>query len=79
LEDPLVLQAVLSVHLPGEAGILPVDSVPVVATARLEGVASLGPAVAGAAEAAAKSLGSLGQKEGLWVLFFIFPNLTTTK
>jgi hypothetical protein len=60
LEDPLVLQAIRSVHLPGEAGILPVDSVPVVATGRLEAVASLGAAVAGVAEAAADGLGSLG-------------------
>jgi hypothetical protein len=59
LESLSVLQAVRSLHLPGEAGILPVDSVPVAVTGRPEAVALLGAAVVGAAEAAAEESGSL--------------------
>jgi hypothetical protein len=55
LEDPPVLQAVRSVHLPGETWVLLVSPAAVAVAHRLEGVASLGAAVVGAAEAAAKA------------------------
>jgi len=43
------------VHLPGETWVLLVSPAAVAVAHRLEGVASLGAAVAGAAEAAAKA------------------------
>jgi hypothetical protein len=55
-----VLQVGHSAHPQREAGVLSGESVPVMAVVRLETVALPGAVVAGAAEAAAESLGSLG-------------------